>query len=69
MTGYLVITGLERMCKKAVIAYLEVVCYLDICLKEVRKPVRTFGKDNRYPGPDLNTGFSDYEAGTFTTRL
>jgi hypothetical protein len=56
------------MWKEVVVAWFEVVCYLDICLKEVRKTTRSFSKDSRYPGPGLNSGFSDYEAGGLTIR-
>jgi hypothetical protein len=42
--------------------------YPGICLEGLRKTTKNIGQDSRSPGPDLNSGPPEYEAGVLATR-
>jgi hypothetical protein len=50
-------------CRDVILRY-----YPDIRLEGLRKRTGNLNQDSRSPGPDLNPGPPEYEAGVLTTR-
>jgi hypothetical protein len=49
--------------------WLNLRCYLGICMEGLRKTTKNLRQDRRSPSQDLKLGTPNYEAGVLTTRL